>query len=210
MGGPWSGYGPDLASVGATAAPSAVQAGAVVLRGQWTVPEGASEIVVFAHGSGSSRHSPRNRFVAAGLNRAGLGTLLFDLLTKEEEIELCLAVEVEHQLVMAPDDQQRGRRHRRQSWPRQVGPAAPRDDRGDPRSSRRSRLSPVGIDRPGLGRPRRRRVTCPGAHSGDRSTGGCAAVSTATPWTVGAPCRLHHRPRSVTLVKHLVRGGSKP
>ncbi|MFB7529214.1 phosphoribosyltransferase family protein [Streptomyces sp. NPDC056178] len=64
-----------------------VRAGAVVLRGQLTVPEGASGIVVFAHGSGSSRHSPRNRFVAAGLNRAGLGTLLFDLLTEEEEID---------------------------------------------------------------------------------------------------------------------------
>ncbi|WP_405682280.1 phosphoribosyltransferase family protein [Streptomyces sp. NBC_00057] len=64
-----------------------VRAGAVVLRGQLTVPEGASGVVVFAHGSGSSRHSPRNRFVAAGLNRAGLGTLLFDLLTEEEEID---------------------------------------------------------------------------------------------------------------------------
>ncbi|MFI7300966.1 phosphoribosyltransferase family protein [Streptomyces sp. NPDC050121] len=64
-----------------------VQAGATVLRGQLTVPEGATGVVLFAHGSGSSRHSPRNRFVAAGLNRAGLGTLLFDLLTEEEEID---------------------------------------------------------------------------------------------------------------------------
>ncbi|MFE9172811.1 phosphoribosyltransferase family protein [Streptomyces kebangsaanensis] len=64
-----------------------VRAGALVLRGQLTVPEGAIGVVVFAHGSGSSRHSPRNRFVAAGLNRAGLGTLLFDLLTEEEEID---------------------------------------------------------------------------------------------------------------------------
>ncbi|KUO19283.1 phosphoribosyltransferase [Streptomyces dysideae] len=64
-----------------------VQAGAMVLRGQLTVPEGAAGVVLFAHGSGSSRHSPRNRFVAAGLNRAGLGTLLFDLLTEEEEID---------------------------------------------------------------------------------------------------------------------------
>ncbi|GAA3773887.1 phosphoribosyltransferase family protein [Streptomyces chiangmaiensis] len=60
-------------------------AGAVRLRGRMTVPEGASGIVLFAHGSGSSRHSPRNQFVATGLNRAGLGTLLFDLLTEEEE-----------------------------------------------------------------------------------------------------------------------------
>ncbi|MFF9392292.1 phosphoribosyltransferase family protein [Streptomyces griseoluteus] len=64
-----------------------VRAGPLVLRGQLTVPEGALGIVVFAHGSGSSRHSPRNRVVAAGLNRAGLGTLLFDLLTEEEETD---------------------------------------------------------------------------------------------------------------------------
>ncbi|MEU6539507.1 phosphoribosyltransferase family protein [Streptomyces sp. NPDC047000] len=62
-----------------------VQAGTTVLRGRLTVPEGAVGAVLFAHGSGSSRHSPRNRFVAAGLNRAGLATLLFDLLTEEEE-----------------------------------------------------------------------------------------------------------------------------
>lgn len=64
-----------------------VQAGAVVLRGQLTVPGGAAGVVLFAHGSGSSRRSPRNRFVAAGLNRAGLGTLLFDLLTEAEETD---------------------------------------------------------------------------------------------------------------------------
>lgn len=62
-----------------------VAAGAVRLRGRLTLPSGASGIVVFAHGSGSGRHSPRNRFVAEGLNRAGLGTLLFDLLTEAEE-----------------------------------------------------------------------------------------------------------------------------
>ncbi|MQY10831.1 putative phosphoribosyl transferase [Streptomyces sp. RB5] len=61
-----------------------VRAGTLVLRGQLTVPEDATGVVVFAHGSGSSRRSPRNRFVAAGLNRAGLGTLLFDLLTDDE------------------------------------------------------------------------------------------------------------------------------
>jgi putative phosphoribosyl transferase len=62
-----------------------VQAGPVRLGGRLTVPDGASGIVVFAHGSGSSRHSPRNRYVAAVLNEAGLGTLLFDLLTTAEE-----------------------------------------------------------------------------------------------------------------------------
>src|SRR5215467_3869283 len=49
------------------------------------VPRKASGLVIFAHGSGSSRHSPRNQFVAGVLRQAGLGTLLFDLLTAEEE-----------------------------------------------------------------------------------------------------------------------------
>lgn len=65
----------------------AVQAGPVRLAGHLTVPENARGIVIFAHGSGSSRHSPRNRFVATVLNRAGLGTLLFDLLTPDEEYD---------------------------------------------------------------------------------------------------------------------------
>lgn len=59
--------------------------GQLELPGHLTMPEGAMGIVVFAHGSGSSRHSPRNRFVAEILNEAGLGTLLFDLLTLTEE-----------------------------------------------------------------------------------------------------------------------------
>ena len=56
-----------------------------VLRGNLHLPKGADALVLFAHGSGSSRHSPRNQFVARTLNDAGLGTLLFDLLTQEEE-----------------------------------------------------------------------------------------------------------------------------
>lgn len=56
----------------------------VTLDGDLTMPPGAPGIVIFAHGSGSSRHSPRNRAVAAVLNREGLGTLLFDLLTAAE------------------------------------------------------------------------------------------------------------------------------
>ena len=63
------------------------EAGVVRLEGYLTVPQGAPEIVVFVHGSGSSRHSPRNRHVAAVPNDAGLGTLLFDLLTPEEELD---------------------------------------------------------------------------------------------------------------------------
>jgi thioredoxin len=62
-----------------------VTAGPVRLPGRLTVPDGATLVVVFAHGSGSSRHSPRNQLVADVLNRAGLGTLLFDLLTPIEE-----------------------------------------------------------------------------------------------------------------------------
>jgi putative phosphoribosyl transferase len=56
-----------------------------VLSGNLTIPENAVALFLFAHGSGSSRHSPRNQFVARTLNGAGLGTLLFDLLTPEEE-----------------------------------------------------------------------------------------------------------------------------
>lgn len=62
-----------------------IQAGHAVLSGNLTIPENASALVLFAHGSGSSRHSPRNQFVARMLNSAGLATLLFDLLTPEEE-----------------------------------------------------------------------------------------------------------------------------
>ncbi|MER5349958.1 phosphoribosyltransferase family protein [Kitasatospora sp. NPDC002551] len=55
------------------------------LTGRLAVPAGARGIVVFAHGSGSGRHSPRNRHVAGALNRSGLATFLFDLLTEDEE-----------------------------------------------------------------------------------------------------------------------------
>jgi putative phosphoribosyl transferase len=62
-----------------------VTAGPVALEGNLVVPPGARGLVLFAHGSGSSRHSPRNRYVARVLNEAALGTLLVDLLTPEEE-----------------------------------------------------------------------------------------------------------------------------
>jgi putative phosphoribosyl transferase len=62
-----------------------IQAGRAVLSGNLHIPDGAAALVLFAHGSGSSRHSPRNQFVARSLNNAGLATLLFDLLTPEEE-----------------------------------------------------------------------------------------------------------------------------
>ena len=62
-----------------------IKAGRAVISGNLNIPRDASALVLFAHGSGSSRHSPRNQFVARTLNGAGLGTLLFDLLTQEEE-----------------------------------------------------------------------------------------------------------------------------
>jgi dienelactone hydrolase len=61
-----------------------VQAAGVALEGALELPREAGAIVVFAHGSGSSRFSPRNRLVSAYLNQGGLGTLLLDLLTAEE------------------------------------------------------------------------------------------------------------------------------
>ncbi|HVN42659.1 MAG TPA: hypothetical protein VMT50_07725, partial [Steroidobacteraceae bacterium] len=62
-----------------------IDVGGTVLQGDVTLPESAPGIVLFAHGSGSSRFSTRNRYVAGELAAAGLGTLLFDLLTEEEE-----------------------------------------------------------------------------------------------------------------------------
>lgn len=62
-----------------------VSAGSVVLEGNLSIPANAIGVVLFAHGSGSSRHSPRNRYVAETLQSVGLATLLIDLLTAEEE-----------------------------------------------------------------------------------------------------------------------------
>ena len=62
-----------------------VPAGPVTLEGNLSIPARALGVVLFAHGSGSSRHSPRNRFVAKALQNAGLATLLIDLLTADEE-----------------------------------------------------------------------------------------------------------------------------
>lgn len=64
-----------------------VPVGSAELMGSLGLPAGAEGMVVFAHGSGSGRYSPRNRHVASVLRRSGLGTLLFDLLTPEEEAE---------------------------------------------------------------------------------------------------------------------------
>ena len=64
-----------------------VTAGAVSLGGEWSVPSSARAVVAFAHGSGSGRHSPRNRAVARALNDAGYATLLLDLLTEAEALD---------------------------------------------------------------------------------------------------------------------------
>jgi putative phosphoribosyl transferase len=62
-----------------------IPAGSVSLKGDLVIPSRANGVVLFAHGSGSGRHSPRNQFVAEELQAAGLATLLIDLLTSEEE-----------------------------------------------------------------------------------------------------------------------------
>lgn len=62
-----------------------IRSGKVLLDGELKVPQGATGIVLFVHGSGSSRHSRRNQYVARVIREAGVGTLLFDLFTKEEE-----------------------------------------------------------------------------------------------------------------------------
>ena len=62
-----------------------IPAGGVTVEGMLEIPDGAVGLVLFAHGSGSSRHSPRNNYVAGELRAAGVGTLLMDLLTPDED-----------------------------------------------------------------------------------------------------------------------------
>src|ERR1043165_9365494 len=62
-----------------------IPAGHVSLAGELAVPENPLGLVIFAHGSGRSRNSPRNRTLARSLRRAGFGTLLFDLITEAED-----------------------------------------------------------------------------------------------------------------------------
>ncbi len=73
----------------------AFPADAAVLAASLAIPAGAVGVVVFAHGTGSSRHSPRNRFVARALQRAGLATLLLDLLTPAEEVDRANVFDIE-------------------------------------------------------------------------------------------------------------------
>lgn len=64
-----------------------IECAGVRIEGSLVVPQGAKGVVLFAHGSGSSRHSPRNNFVAGELRKSSLGTLLIDLLTPEEDAD---------------------------------------------------------------------------------------------------------------------------
>lgn len=66
----------------------------VVLEGELTIPDSPLGLIIFCHGSGSSRFSPRNRLVAKYLNINGFGTFLFDLLTKKEDLELELRYDI--------------------------------------------------------------------------------------------------------------------
>lgn len=84
-----------VADVRGVDADVALPLGDVTLQGHLHLPRPATGVVLFAHGSGSSRHSPRNRFVAATLQRAGLGTLLLDLLTPSEELDRSNVFDVE-------------------------------------------------------------------------------------------------------------------
>ena len=78
---------PPCEAHGAVAIRLHIPAGEVTLTGDLEIPENARGLVLFAHGSGSSRLSPRNQAVAANLREAGMATLLFDLLTPQEEVE---------------------------------------------------------------------------------------------------------------------------
>src|SRR5205823_13354777 len=81
----WEGPAMSLPATSIVARPVRLELGRVVLNGDLSLPAGAGGLIVFAHGSGSSRHSSRNRAVAEVLQHAQLGTLLLDLLTDDEE-----------------------------------------------------------------------------------------------------------------------------
>jgi dienelactone hydrolase len=73
-----------------------IPAAGAMLEGTLELPEHPRGLVIFAHGSGSSRHSPRNRTVASTLHQADIGTLLFDLLTPEEDRERAARFDIAH------------------------------------------------------------------------------------------------------------------
>lgn len=100
--------------------PVAIEAGRAVLHGDLSVPEGALGIVIFAHGSGSSRRSVRNRAVAQALRDAGLGTLLMDLLTESEE-----AIDIRTRALRFDIDLLAGRVAASADWASRQPPTAP-------------------------------------------------------------------------------------
>jgi len=75
----------DTTNISSLHAEVKIRTGDVMLTGELTLPTNAPSIILFVHGSGSSRHSVRNRYLASVLQAAGFGTLLFDLLTEDEE-----------------------------------------------------------------------------------------------------------------------------
>ena len=84
-----------MASAQPTSTEVVIPAGRIELPGTLSLPVEASGIVIFAHGSGSSRRSPRNQFVASLLQRGGLGTLLFDLLSEGEAVDRANVFDIE-------------------------------------------------------------------------------------------------------------------
>ena len=72
-----------------------ISAGTANLEGELVLPDNTSTIVIFAHGSGSSRFSPRNNYVASVLHEAGIGTLLFDMLTRAEDRDYEMRFDIE-------------------------------------------------------------------------------------------------------------------
>ena len=77
-----------------------IPVGEVVVEGTLTLPPGAKSVVLFAHGSGSGRFSPRNQYVAKEFNKAQIGTLLFDLLTQEEEEQDVVTAEYRFNIIL--------------------------------------------------------------------------------------------------------------
>src|SRR5580765_5499946 len=77
-----------------------IPVGGVVLTGDLILPAEAQGIVLFVHGSGSSRHSPRNQYVAEVIRQAALGTLLFDLLTRDEEAQDLVSGQLRFDIVL--------------------------------------------------------------------------------------------------------------
>jgi putative phosphoribosyl transferase len=96
-----------------------LELGPIILDGRLALPSGARGLVLFAHGSGSSRFSPRNRFVASALNHGRLATLLFDLLTADEDERDAVTAELRFDIELLAEVVSRGGR------PDLAGPALP-------------------------------------------------------------------------------------